>query len=191
MFSRCANGEQTKNVMYFSLSNNRGPGTIWKDSPENGYILVRSFDSTLPKASAVINRGAVSSCIGVHAEGSTAKGDVGVKRLFSVLPGNVSGELKQARTVDITVDGWAWDQISEGDFRDMLNVLAEEDPPNAYLTDLQRPGYRVTGRALRTNGITADLNFADSAAAQLRAKYPGGLKLAREARWLLARVHIA
>lgn len=176
ILSKCAAGAQVRNVLFFSLSNNIGPGSIWKKSPESGYIAVRTFDTTAPRADKVINRGVASSCNGATAASSSFAGDVGVQKLFAVMPVGVSGELKNARQVQVGIDSWAWDEIVAGPFSDMLTAMADQDPKSAYARDLQSTGL-VVGRAVRANGIVADLAFQKANAAALQAKYPTGIPL--------------
>jgi hypothetical protein len=175
VLSKCADGAQTKNVKYFSVSNNLGPGTIWKPSKENGFIPVRLIDSAAARESGAINRGTPSSCQGGFVSTGEVSTDIGVKTLFSVLPVGDTATFAQARRVSVGIDRWAWDDLMEGPFRDMLSTLVERDSADPYVADVLRPDYRVIGRAVRAEGITTSLDFTDAVANQLRAKYPGGL----------------
>jgi hypothetical protein len=157
--------------MFFSLSNVEGPGSIWQHG-SNGYVLVRRFDANVPRLAAVISRGAPASCAGARASRVAADLDASAERLYTLVPASAAVDLRRASNVEVTADRWQWDQLAVGEFADLLTTLQQENDP--YYRDLMQDSL-VIGRAVRLEGVSADLAFDRAVAANLRAKYPTGV----------------
>lgn len=176
VLSKCAQGDQVKNVLYFSSSNNIGPGSIWKKTPDNGYIAVRKLDTLYPGAPAAINVGNNVTCNGTTKVSTTVGTGIDVEQLVNVLPAGLAVDVKRARSIEVSADALRWDEVMDGPYRDMLSGLTNADPNHAYVADLKRTGL-VVGRAALVQGVTANMKFANETAAELHAKYPQGVIL--------------
>ena len=65
-------------------------------------------------------------------------------------------------------EGWAWDQLLEGDFNDLVLKLPAQD---GYRRDIRQRV--VAGRALRLRKIEADLDFGKQVGTEITSKYKG------------------
>lgn len=170
---QCAEGEQIRNVLFFSTSNTLGPGSLWSRSEKNGYIPVRKM---VAAPADVLEPGATGSCAGARITTSSVGFALGADKLMSLVPVNLSTDLTRASKVAVTASNWRWDNILVGPYRDWIQQVMTNDPGNAYVRDLNRDSLLV-GRAVRLVGLTADLDFGRGVAGELKAKYPAGVDL--------------
>jgi hypothetical protein len=168
---KCSGGQQVnmKTVLFFTLSNNIGPGSVWRKSQANDdYIPVRVFDLQKGDHPSLFNKGNDSDCTGVTSSTTEISGNASVERLIPVVPVSLGARIKKARKVTVTANSWAWDQLLAGPYEDMLTNLPETD---AYRRSVLRDSL-VVGRAVRLNGLAADVEFSKVVADSLKASLP-------------------
>lgn len=184
LLKKCADSDLLGKVRFFGMSNNLGPGVLWRKK-EGSYRLVRMLPQEILADTSVIRRGEESSCSGKTAKSSNAGLALFVGTALSVLPIDIGFDLKKASTVTVSTPAWVLDQLSAGDYEDAVRKLPSRAP---YARSLASPGTQITGKAVKIKGLKAELEFDRGTAAALKAKYgddPAN-KIGVDAKWTSA-----
>jgi hypothetical protein len=157
-------------------SNNWGPGSLWHATSDRDFNPVWPL-SALTKdpapLGAVVPPGNPTSCVGKTTKTSSVKPSAVLESKLAPASGSLSADLDRARTITLSVSGWQWDFVAEGPFNQAVSAAAHAGAP--YATDVSKPARVVMTKALLVKGMSADLEFSSSDAAQLKAKYSGNL----------------
>ena len=154
-------------VLFFGFSNMIGPGSIWRKSDPNGYVPVRPLPDN--DTAGILVRGQDTSCQGQTKTFDSASVTASITELERLVPGEAKLSLRRAKNVTLSTPAFAWDQLYEGRFEDMVDRLPADD---GFVVSLVESGL-VIGRALRVNGYEAVVELGGADAAQVVAKYAG------------------
>jgi hypothetical protein len=157
-------------VLYFGPSNAIGLGSIWRESTDGGYTLrwLLSDAVTDPnEMNKLVIKGVNASCEGVSS--TTWKADAGVLLNTDASPINadLKATLQKAKTVTVKVNGWAIDQIKEGELETVINSLP---PTSGYKNDVAQQGRLIVLKVVRVDGMTSEFEFSTEVGAAAAAK---------------------
>jgi hypothetical protein len=155
-------------VFYFGPSNALGPGTIFQKFADGGIQV-----SHLLSQYGSVDLYAPAQTFSCDATSSSSFKLSGSATLPSVIPvkGTVSGSLSTAKSVTVSAQALEWDQLVTGPYKAKVLGLPDTDPVK---TDLLSSHQLVLSRALKVKGMTAVLEFTDSAGAAAKLQIPGG-----------------
>ena len=155
-------------ILYFGPSNAQGPGTIFQKFADGGIQpshLLSQYGST--------DLYAPTQTFSCDATSSSSFKLNGSATLPSVIPvsGTVSGSLSTATSVTVSAQALEWDELVTGPFKAKVLGLPDNDPVK---TDLLASNQLVLSRALKVKGMTAVLEFSDTAGAAAKINIPAG-----------------
>ena len=172
VLKKCANTDVLgKRILYVGPSNNVGLGSIWREA-QGGYRLVRRFEDSGASATAqaqTIQQGSLAPCIGNSTTSKKINATGVLQSLVTPFSGNAAVDFSRTNDVTVSVTSWAWDQLVEGNFKDLVQML----PPLGYRQDLTQNF--VAGRVLKISGLKADLKFSGANAVDIGTKYKNGV----------------
>lgn len=180
IISKCAVASETigKNTIYFGPTNGVGPGSVWRETNTNGFNLRRQFieeelrrqfdnneyDDEVFKSAVV--KGEMASCNG----DLTSSWDFNPSLVFSsqLLPidAELSATLNRGDIVDVKINGWALDYLSEGPYEDLIFSMLPNAP---FRRDLNTENRVVVIKAVRIKDLELTLKFNSKNAAEAKA----------------------
>ena len=170
VLSKCAKSDLVgKKVLYFGPSNAAGVGTVLRQKEDGGYG-VRWFLKDLSSDGDLVILGKSSDCSGESSTSTTLSAGLILNMLAAPLGGDLDLDLKKATKTTVKVSGWTWDSLKEGSYE-----AAVRNSQSDYAADLKKPKRFLIERALRIQGLTADVEFSRDVAAGLNLKYKGTL----------------
>jgi len=172
VLKNCASSDLNGNkILYFGPSNNIGPGSIWLTGADGGYQLRTTVTDTRA-LKAFLVRGTPTACSATSTTELKASAVANLEPSLGIVSGDLSIDLKKAKSLEVQADSIAWDLLQTAQYEHYVKHLRSD---SIVRDDLDRGGRLVLSRALRVTGYTASLEFSDSDAAALKAKYSGPL----------------
>jgi len=171
VIKKCANNDLLgRDILFFGPSNNLGPGTILQKFTEGGGGIQVShlFSEYASDLESLINRGQAFSCEGMSSSSTKIGTDLSLESALSIT-GNLGVELKRAKEISVKVNSAQWVDIITGPFRQQVLGLSDD---NIVKKDLLNNGHLVMSRALRVQGMSAELSFSIEIGGELKAKFP-------------------
>jgi len=168
---KCANNDLIgSDVLFFGPSNKLGPGTIWQKFTEGGggIQVSHKFSEYAPDPESLINRGQAFSCQGMDYITTKIGAELSLESALSFTP-SLGAELKRAKEISVKVNSAQWVDIITGPFREHVLGLSDDD---SVKKDLLNNGHLVLSRALKIQGMTAELSFSTEIGGELKAKFP-------------------
>ncbi len=188
VLSKCAESDlMGDSTLFFGMSNNVGPGSIWRATKEGGYgirWLTSDLDPDLDSPPQFVHPGVVSSCQGNRKVLIGFSATALLETKVAPLEVGLVGALNKARDVTVEIDGWSLDQIREGPFERWATSL-DDDIREEFGTGKSL----VMVKAVKVSGISVVMSFDTTTSAELRAKLPdpvvklGDLGASMEAKW--------
>lgn len=170
---KCASNETVgSGTLYLGPTNNLGAGTLWRKASAKSWRAVREFDDKViaaGKRKDIVKDGSDVSCAGNKKTTSHFNPTLVLQSLLAPITGKFSLDMAKAKSVTVSADSYAWDQLLEGPFRDSFNDYSQQ-----YRKDVVAPDIFVEGRVLRVKNIVAELTFDKKTAAELAATYKPG-----------------
>jgi hypothetical protein len=163
----CATNDLIRgDVLYLGPDNTSGPGTVFRKVGKN-WNPGPAFDSSAAPEDIrkqVLKLNKAATCTGSKSKTAKANFSLILTALASPFTGSASADFNRAKTMNVSVDSWAWDSLLDPTFGQNLGKYAA--------------GYRqaalenyVIGRALRVTNLSADMEFDNSSKAGIEAKY--------------------
>lgn len=162
----------SKKMLYFGPSNTLGPGSIWREAPENagGGYRVRWDSTAVPGVSNWSRDGAEFACQNATRRRLTGQAAATFASQLSPLSAEASADFARAKSAEVKASMMKWDLLLEGPYEQAVIGM----PPGSQVQeDLRRPGRLVLYRALKVRGFEAKMTFDDAVGAQLQGKYSG------------------
>jgi BON domain len=162
-------------VVYFGASNKVGPGSVWRKANDGSYRLFYELSDLEHDAERRKNLVIMNNSVGCQGMAAT-KWSIGVGLPFeseaTPLKAEVSADLKRARDVNVAIDGYAMDELKEGLFEEVIrsNPRLSQNPSS----------FVIAANAIRVTGFSADFNFSEDDAAELRPKYKNNVVSLKE-----------
>jgi hypothetical protein len=170
VLSKCAKSDLIgSKVLYLGPSNIAGVGTVLRQKQDGGYGI-RWFLKDLSSDADLVIPGKFSDCSGESTTSTSLSAGVILNMLAAPLGVDLGLDLKRASKTTVKVSGWTWDSLKEGNFEATVRKSQTD-----YAADLTKPKRVLIERALRIQGLTADVEFSRDIAAALNLKYKGPL----------------
>lgn len=154
------------NIVYFGASNKVGPGSVWRKAKDGSYRLFYELSDLevdpQKRASLVVINNAVGCQGSANSQWAVNLG-LPFESSTTPLKLDVSADLKRARKVSVTITGYAMDELKEGPYEDLIR----NNP--RLIQNLE--SFVIASNAIRITGFTADFDFPEGVAAELRPKY--------------------
>ncbi len=158
------------NVLFFGPSNALGPGTIFQKFPDGAMQPSHLLSEYETNPSSLMAPSNPTGCVADTSSTFQFGANVDVGQTLPVTA-SVGIELKKAKTVALKVQAWAWDQLVTSPYRQKILGLPDKDPVK---DDLLRAGHLVLSRAIKVQGMEANLEFSSKVAPSVKASVPGG-----------------
>lgn len=171
VLQKCATSDIVKkNLLYVGPTNNMGVGSVWRKAAGNWRPQVEFNNTVAPDTvrATLVNSGTITKCSGTSAKTSSINPTLVLQSVLAPIGLDIGLDLKKARTVTVSVDGYTWDTLLEGTFVSAMPSLSQT------YREAVRQNY-VVGRVLRVSGISAELGFDNATQASLQTKYSGGI----------------
>jgi hypothetical protein len=171
----CARTDEIgKDTVFLGVSNKIGPGSVWRFVKGDGSIRLEfELSDVFPTPSdqqKLIVLNSTSACIG----SSNLKWDVGLGLPFSIGNGSLSGDLQvqlsRARRVDVSVQGFAVDNLKEVPWLAEFQKLPSD---SLYRQQLMADGRFVVANVVKVTGLKAVFTFGGKLSSEVQAKYKG------------------
>ncbi|QFU76238.1 hypothetical protein EY643_11520 [Halioglobus maricola] len=160
----------SKDVLYFGISNNLGPGTVWKIDDAGNYDLRANYED-YPKLGEFTNRGNSHNCDGSYKTSFSGGAALGLSTKVVPISGEVKADLENVSNMTVSADNVAWDEVRGIPYEKYINSLESDDPLKIDLKD--RADRHVMKKALRVQGYKVILEFEKSVGGEVQAKYTG------------------
>lgn len=154
-------------VLFFGVSNQIGPGSIWRQMPEGGFAL-RWIVKDPPIGPVSQKPG---TCSGDTKKTFQASAGLQLDNAAIPVGGDLKTEFQRAKSITIKPTAFQWFDVIEGEYENFIRTKADpkirEDmtPANARL---------VMGRALQIQGFSAELVFDSSTGLDVKGKVQEG-----------------
>ncbi len=171
VLKNCANSDLLgKDVVYFGMSNQIGPGSIWRRANDGSFRLRYELSDIEPdpaKQAALVRLNNQVSCKGNSSSEWQIKFGLPFESGVTPVSADVGSDLRRADKVTVKVDGWAIDDLKEGAYETLIQNSAMKG-------EFSTPDRLVVENAYRIIGFSATFHFAKNISDQLRGKYKGG-----------------
>jgi len=168
---KCATSDLLgSDVLYFGPSNDIGPGSIWRKNTDGGYNVRWLLSNVSTDDTSLVHSGQTFTCSGQVTSSSKISPSATLESSVSPLTGSVAADFDKAKKVTVTINSVQWAELVEGPYETKVGSL---DASNAVKMDLGTGNRFVIERALKINGMTADLEFSHDDGLNLKSKYSG------------------
>lgn len=177
VINKCANTDVVNNGdawTYMGITNTAPIGSVW-DVGEKGLDL--RFDPSTDfqnsrTADAYIQRGVSASCVGSKSVAWNAKPDLVLGPEASSISGTIKAQLDNATNVSVSVQEFRVDEL-----KDLEYLKSYKQLDQSYYQDLNQKNRYVANLAVWVSGLSVKMDFSDTVAADLHAKFPKGIPL--------------
>lgn len=168
---QCAANEQIakQQIHYLGASNTIGPGSIWRLNTEKGLDFFYPFATIVPSAStrdAILQKGEDVGCSGSSKSGWNLK--LGLPFASPVVPvsGSLQAQLSHAKSVTVSIDGYAMDTLALGNWSDAIAALPQD---SHHVRELD--GKYLAKSGIRVKGLKTTFQFDHDLSADVQAKF--------------------
>jgi hypothetical protein len=158
-----------KDTVYFGVSNQIGPGSIWRRDTDGSLRLRYELSDIEPepaKQADLIQLNNQVSCKGSSSSNWQIKFGLPFESAVTPVSADVESDLRRADNVTVSVNGWAVDDLKEGPYEHLIQNSAMKG-------EFSTPDRLVVENAYRIIGFSATFHFTKSIADQLTGKYKG------------------
>ncbi len=158
-----------KDVIYFGMSNQIGPGSIWRRDSDGSIRLRYELSDIEPdpaKQAALIRPNNQVSCKGNSSSEWQIRFGLPFESGLTPVSAEIGSDLRRADKVTVKVDGWAVDDLKEAAYETLIRNSAMKG-------ELSTPDRLFVENAYRITGFSATFRFTKSIADQLRGRYKG------------------
>jgi hypothetical protein len=170
VLKNCADSDLLgKDTVYFGVSNQIGPGSIWRRDKDGSLRLRYELSDIEPepaKQAALIQLNNQVSCKGSSSSNWQIKFGLPFESAVTPVSADVGSDLRRADNVTVSVNGWAVDELKEGLYEQLIQNSAMKG-------EFSTSDRLVVENAYRIIGFSATFHFAKSIADQLKGKYKG------------------
>lgn len=184
VLKNCADSDLLgKDTVYFGVSNQIGPGSIWRRATDGSLRLRYELSDIEPepaKQAALIQLNNQVSCKGSSSSNWQIKFGLPFESAVTPVSADVESDLRRADNVMVSVNGWAVDDLKEGPYEHLIQNSAMKG-------EFSTSDRLVVENAYRIIGFSATFHFTKSIADQLRGKYKGSTVSTQDGASLLTR----
>jgi hypothetical protein len=162
-----------KRSLFFGVSNTIGPGSVWRRADDNSIRLMFELSDAFPAAADQAKIVKTNDTVGCYGS-SSSKWDIKLGLPFSTgataLTLNIGALLGQAKSVTVSVTGFAIDDLVETNWKQAFAGLPAD---NAYYKEIQQTGRLVAENAVKVTGLKAVFNYKTDISADVQAQFKG------------------
>jgi len=172
ILKKCAaSADIGKESLFFGVSNTVGPGSVWRFADDQSVRLMYEHSDAFPQQAtqaAMISNGTVSKCLG----DASSSWDLRLILPFSTgatpLSFDLNTELGRARSITVSVKGWAIDVLKETVWKNNFRSMAQNNP---YKTELNQPNRILAENVVKVTGLQTVFMFSGKLSVQVQAKF--------------------
>jgi hypothetical protein len=162
-----------KRSLFFGVSNTIGPGSVWRRADDNSIRLMFELSDAFPAAADQAKIVKTNDTVGCYGN-SSSKWDIKLGLPFSTgataLTLNIGALLGQAKSVTVSVTGFAIDDLVETNWKQAMAGLGTD---NVYYKETQQTGRLVAENAVKVTGLKAVFNYKTDISADVQAQFKG------------------
>jgi hypothetical protein len=174
VLKNCAKSQEIgSQMLFFGVSNQLGPGSVWRFEADKSIRLsFRLSDAfNIPDVQQrLVALNGVSTCSG----NSNTTWDLKLGLPFSTgvtpITLDVSAELSRAKKVEVSIEGFAIDNLVEVPWLEAFKNLPQD---SAYRKELTLADRVVADNVLKVSGLKTTFTFGSKLSADVKAKYTG------------------
>jgi len=174
VLKNCANSNLIgKQSLFFGVSNTIGPGSVWRRADDNSIRLMFELSDAFPAAAdqaKIVKTNQIAGCYGT----SSSKWDLKLGLPFSTgatsLTLNIGALLGQAKSVTVSVTGFAIDDLAETNWKQAFAGLSTD---NAYYKEAHQAGRLIAENGVKVTGLRAVFNYKTDIGADVQAQFKG------------------
>jgi BON domain len=163
VLSKCNETQELgKNMLYFGMSNQIGPGSVWRRETDGSIRLRLALTDLEPdekKRSAIVQRNNTAACSGSNSTSWSLHAGLPFSGLAAPVSGDVTEDLRRADTVTVTINGWGMDVLKETLFEKLVSTLQEP----AFQREFASGELLIAENVVRVDGMTAAFSFSRKA----------------------------
>lgn len=176
VLKKCAKSDVIgSQALFFGVSNNVGPGSVWRFANDKSLRLMFELSDVFSPANqdSLVKFNNVAGCSG----NSSSKWNLRLGLPFSTgvtpLSLDLGAQLEHARKVNLTITGWAIDDLKETNWKTAFAKLRKSDPDNAYVKELEESNRLLAENVVKVSGLKVVFTFGTKLTADARARFKG------------------
>ena len=170
VLGKCADTEVIgHDFIFFGLSNEIGPGSVWRKAEDGSFRLrfeLSDIEPDAAKRQGLIRTGNTAVCQGGNLSNWSLNAGLPFEGKLTPVSGTFSSELRKAQSVAVGVDVWSIDVLKEVPYEQLLTSLKKP-----YDSELTKTDRLVIENAVKLSGFKAAFNFSKQIATDLKTKY--------------------
>lgn len=160
-----------KNILFFGLSNDVGPGSVWRYASDKSLRIKFELSDAFPATTdqdRLITKGNFNPC----ANNSATDWDIKLGLPFSINADSISADigavLSSATHVKVSLTGVGTDLLKETKWKHAFAALT---PPNEYADALLEPDGLLAENAVKVKGMTMVFTYDRALGVDIQAKF--------------------
>lgn len=174
VLQKCAKSDKIgKRVLFFGLSNDIGPGSVWRLASDKSVRLQYELSDAFPdvtERAKLVNVNNTEGCVGDSSSDWNLK--LGLPFTTGVTPvsASIAATLSRASKVTVSVTGFSIDELKGTNWKVSFKSLG---PGNAYFDELYEQDRLLAENMVKVSGFKAVLVFGTKLSADVQAQFKG------------------
>jgi len=164
-------GEQS---LFFGLSNTVGPGSVWRFADDKSVRLLFELEEAFPgeaERATLVKENNVAACVGASSTKWNLK--FGLPFTTRAVAVDLSALLGSAKSVTVSITGWAVDELRETAWKEAFRKLRSSDAGNPYVQELGQAQRILAMNTVKVTGLKATFTYGANLSAEARATVRG------------------